>query len=109
MREEAERQRRDALLAHLHEYDDDIHRLLDECESDDPATSLRAIAVLGAWLEEAEEAASLGAHVAGWTWTQIGDALSRSEQTVWKRYSGKAASSAGSTGGSTDGGAAAHA
>lgn len=52
----------------------------------DPATGLRAVAVLHRLADDLERQQVQRARSAGWSWQQIGDALGISRQAVHKKH-----------------------
>lgn len=67
----------------------DLHELLAEAGSDEPAAALRACAELRRELEREEEGLVHRARVAGLSWVAIAGCLGVTKQAVHKKYAGR--------------------
>jgi hypothetical protein len=59
---------------------------LEQLQTADPATGLRAVGALHRLAERVEAAHVAEARRAGWSWEQIGDALGVTRQAVHAKY-----------------------
>ncbi len=64
----------------------DIEKLSENLSSDDPAVGLRASLALHRLAERVEAKHVASAREKGWSWQQIGDALSVTRQSVHTKY-----------------------
>ena len=67
----------------------DLQQTALAAESPDPASGLRAVAVLRRLPDQIEVAQVSSARRAGWSWQEIGDALGVSRQAVHKKHGGR--------------------
>ena len=55
-------------------------------DSDDPREALRAVSALRQLADQIERRAVASAREAGWSWSQVGDALGVSRQAIHKKF-----------------------